>query len=46
MDLTAFSLAMQHDLPLIVFNGETENNLSKAIMGNNIGTIIKGGING
>ena len=46
MDLTAFSLAMEHDLPLIVFNGETENNLSKAIMGNNIGTIIKGGING
>jgi len=46
MDLTAFSLAMEHNLPLVVFNGEVKNNLRKVIMGNNIGTIIKGGRNG
>ncbi len=43
IDLTAFSLAMEHKLPLIVFNIETQNNLRKIIMGKNIGTIIKGG---
>lgn len=46
MDLTAFSLAMEHNLPLVVFNGKVKNNLRKVIMGNNIGTIIKGGRNG
>lgn len=46
MDLTAFSLAMDHNLPLIVFNNEVQNNLKKVIMGKNIGTIIKGGSNG
>lgn len=46
MDLTAFSLAMEHNLSLIVFNSEIKNNLKKVIMGNNIGTIIKGGRNG
>ena len=46
MDLTAFSLAMEHNLPLVVFNGKVKNNLKKVIMGKNIGTIIKGGING
>ena len=46
MDLTAFSLAMDKNLPIIVFNGEVKNNLKKVIMGKNIGTIIKGGNNG
>jgi len=46
MDLTAFSLAMEHKLPIIVFNGEVKNNLRKLISGKNVGTIIKGGNNG
>lgn len=46
MDLTAFSLAMAHNLPIIVFNGEVKDNLKKVLMGKNIGTIIKGGNNG
>jgi uridylate kinase len=46
MDLTAFSLAMVHNLPIIVFNGEVKNNLKKVLLGKNIGTIIKGGKNG
>ena len=46
MDLTAFSLAMDHNLPMIVFNGEVKNNLKKAVQGKNTGTIIKGGNNG
>jgi len=46
MDLTAFSLAMEHNLPVIVFNGEVKNNLRKLISGEKIGTIIQGGNNG
>jgi uridylate kinase len=46
MDSTAFSLAMDHNLPLIVFNGEIQNNLKDVILGKEIGTIIKGGNNG
>jgi uridylate kinase len=46
MDLTAFSLAMAHNLPIIVFNGEIKGNLKKVLLGKNIGTIIKGGVNG
>lgn len=46
MDLTAFSLAMNHNLPIIVFNGEVKNNLKKVLAGKKIGTIIKGGNDG
>ena len=46
MDLSAFSLAMEHKLPIIVFNGEVSNNLRKLLSGKNIGTIIKGGNDG
>ncbi|MBN1695637.1 UMP kinase [candidate division WOR-3 bacterium] len=46
MDLTAFSLAMNHNLPIIVFNGEVKSNLRKVFLGKNVGTIIKGGNNG
>ncbi len=46
MDSTAFSLAMNHNLPIIVFNGEVKSNLRKVLLGKNIGTIIKGGNNG
>lgn len=46
MDLTAFSLAMNHNLPVIVFNAGVPNNLKNAVLGKEIGSIIKGGNNG
>ena len=40
MDMTAISLAMDNDLPLIVFNLKKPNNIFKAICGERVGTII------
>lgn len=40
MDMTAISLAMDNNLPLIVFNLKKPRNISKAICGERIGTII------
>ncbi|MBA4394322.1 MAG: UMP kinase [Desulfobacca sp.] len=42
MDATAVSLAREHNIPLIVFNGLVEGNLKKIILGFPIGTLIKG----
>jgi uridylate kinase len=40
MDMTAISLAMDNNLPLIVFNLKKPRNIGKAICGERIGTII------
>jgi len=40
MDMTAISLAMEHDLPLQVFDLHKEDNICKAVMGEDIGTRI------
>lgn len=40
MDITAFSLAMENNLPIIVFNFK-RGNLEKIIQGEKIGTLIK-----
>lgn len=40
MDMTAISLAMDNDLPLIVFNLKQPDNIRKVILGERIGTII------
>jgi uridylate kinase len=40
MDMTAISLAMDNNLPLIVFSLKKPNNIFKAICGERIGTII------
>ena len=40
MDMTAISLAMDNDLPLIVFNLKKPSNILKAICGERVGTII------
>lgn len=40
MDMTAISLAMDNDLPLVVFNLKTVNNIRKVICGHRIGTLI------
>ncbi|MDP7062063.1 MAG: UMP kinase [Planctomycetota bacterium] len=41
MDQTAFTLCREHDLPLLVFDMNTEDGLSQAGRGHNIGTIIR-----
>ncbi len=43
MDLTAFSLCKDNNLPIIVFNLFEKNSLFKIINGEIIGTIVKGG---
>ncbi len=40
MDMTAISLAMEHDLPLQVFDLHQGGNILKAVMGEDIGTRI------
>lgn len=40
MDMTAFTLCMENDLPIIVFDMDTFGNLKKLILGEKIGTIV------
>jgi uridylate kinase len=40
MDSTAISLCMDHHLPIIVFNMSEEGALKRAIMGENVGTLV------
>lgn len=42
MDSTASSLCMDNNIPLVVFSIMEEGNIKKAIMGEKIGTIVKG----
>lgn len=42
MDSTAISLCMENDLPILTFNLNKEGNIKKAILGEKVGTIIKG----
>ncbi len=41
MDMTAISLAMEHDLPLQVFDLHKKDNILKAVLGQDVGTRIK-----
>ena len=41
MDMTAFTLCKENDLPIIVFDMDTKGNLSKVIAGGDIGTIVQ-----
>ena len=41
MDSTAISLCMDNDLPIIVFNINTDGNILRAVRGEKIGTIVK-----
>ncbi len=43
MDATAISLGMDNDLPIIVFNMETPGNIERALRGEKVGTIVRGG---
>jgi uridylate kinase len=41
MDLTAFTLCKENDLPIIVFDMDTPGNLVKLIEGEEVGTIVR-----
>ncbi|SEH05534.1 Uridylate kinase [Candidatus Venteria ishoeyi] len=41
MDLTAFTMCKENDLPILVFDMNTPGNLLKVIKGENIGTLVK-----
>jgi uridylate kinase len=40
MDSTAFSLCMDHNMPIIVFDLRKEGNIKRAVMGQEIGTVV------
>ncbi|MGG3451306.1 MULTISPECIES: UMP kinase [Bacillaceae] len=42
MDSTASSLCMDNDIPLIVFSVTEKGNIKRVVMGENIGTIVRG----
>ena len=39
-DATAFSLCMDNDLPIVVFDLLTEGNIARAVRGEKIGTLV------
>lgn len=41
MDMTAFTLCKENNLPIIVFDMDTPGNLIKVLKGENVGTIVK-----
>ena len=43
MDATAISLCMDNDLPIVVFNLTKRGNIRKVILGEKIGTVVRGG---
>lgn len=43
MDATATSLCMDNNLPMIIFDMTKRDNIKKVILGEQIGTIVKGG---
>ena len=43
MDSTAISLCMDNELPVMVFNMLTPGNLKRAMLGERIGTVVRGG---
>ncbi|MGV0921959.1 MULTISPECIES: UMP kinase [Empedobacter] len=40
MDMTAFTLSEENNLPIIVFDMNTDGNLRKLILGDNVGTLV------
>ena len=42
MDNTAISLCMDNHLPIIVFNFKKKGNIQKIVLGQKIGSIVKG----
>jgi len=42
MDMTAFTLCMENNLPIIVFDMNKPGNLKKVVMGDKVGTLVQG----
>jgi uridylate kinase len=42
MDMTAFTLCMENELPIIVFDMNAPGNLLRVIVGEKVGTLVKG----
>lgn len=42
MDATAISLCMENGMPIVVFNLGTSGNIKRAVLGEKIGTVVKG----
>ncbi|RLD91080.1 MAG: UMP kinase [Bacteroidetes bacterium] len=42
MDMTAFTLCRENNLPILVFDMNTKGNLMKVVKGENIGTVVSG----
>lgn len=42
MDATAISLCMDHNIPIVVFDLAKKGNMKKAVLGRDVGTIIRG----
>ena len=42
MDMTAFTLCMENELPIIVFDMNEPGNLLRVIVGEKVGTLVKG----
>jgi uridylate kinase len=42
MDLTALTMCMEHDLPIIVFDFKTPGNIARVMAGETVGTLIFG----
>jgi len=40
MDATAITLAMEHGIPIVVFNVKVPGNIKRAVLGEQIGTLI------
>lgn len=42
MDMTAFTLCMENNLPIVVFNMNKPDNLRRVVTGERVGTLVKG----
>jgi uridylate kinase len=42
MDMTAFTLCMENNLPIIVFNMNKQDNLRRVVTGEKVGTLVRG----
>ncbi|MEG2658530.1 MAG: UMP kinase, partial [Clostridiales bacterium] len=45
MDSTAASLCKDNKIPILVFNINVDGNIRKAVLGENVGTVVGGEVN-
>jgi uridylate kinase len=46
MDATAFSLCMENNLPIVVFDLHAANSIRRAVARERIGTLVSSGVKG